>query len=264
MALLETRGLTARYGDFQALFGVDVRLEEGETVAIIGANGAGKTTLMRSITGVLRGASDEICHKGVSIGHLMPDTIMKRGIVMVPEGRRLFPSLTVEENLLIGGQHKGGRDLGDRIDGFISRFTGGPNPMQLAAGHDGSGVWSLDAIYALFPVLKERRHNPGTALSGGQQQMVAIGRALMSNPEILLCDEISLGLAPVVIRDIYAALPKIKEAGTSVIVVEQDIGQALKVADRVYCMMEGRITLEGRPDQISRDDIHAAYFGAPA
>lgn len=264
MALLETRGLVAHYGDFQALFGVDIRLDEGETVAIIGANGAGKTTLMRAITGILRGAPDQIRHKGVPIGHLMPDTIMKRGVVMVPEGRRLFPSLSVEENLVIGGQHKGGRDFGDRIDSLLSRLTGAPDPMVMSAGHDGSGRWTLDTIYELFPILKDRRHSPGTALSGGQQQMVAIGRALMSNPEVLLCDEISLGLAPVVIRDIYAALPRIKEAGTSVVVVEQDISQALKVADRVYCMMEGRVTLEGRPSEISRDDIHAAYFGAPA
>jgi branched-chain amino acid transport system ATP-binding protein len=263
-ALLETRGLTARYGDFQALFGVDIRLERGETVAIIGANGAGKTTLMRSITGVLRNAPGQILHKGVEIGALPADTIMKRGIAMVPEGRKLFPSLSVEENLLIGGQHKGGRDLGDRIDGFISRFTGGPNPMDLAAGHDGSGHWTLDTVYQLFPILRERRNNPGTALSGGQQQMVAIGRALMSNPEVLLCDEISLGLAPVVIKDIYKALPKIKDSGASVIVVEQDIGQALAVADRVYCIMEGRVTLEGRPADISREAIHAAYFGEPA
>lgn len=263
-AFLETRGLTAFYGDFQALFGVDLRLERGETVAIIGANGAGKTTLMRSITGVLRNGADQILHKGTAIGHLPADTIMKRGIAMVPEGRRLFPSLSVEENLIIGGQHKGGRDLGDRIDGFLSRFTGRPNPMELAAGHDGTGPWSLDAVYDLFPILRERRNTPGTALSGGQQQMVAIGRALMSNPDILLCDEISLGLAPVVIRDIYAALPRIKETGASIIIVEQDIGQALKVADRVYCMMEGRVTLEGRPAEITREDIHAAYFGAPA
>ena len=147
---------------------------------------------------------------------------------------------------------------------FLSRFTGGPNPMELAAGHDGKGHWTLETVYDLFPILRERRYSPGTALSGGQQQMVAIGRALMSNPDVLLCDEISLGLAPVVIRDIYKALPKIRESGASVIVVEQDITQALAVADRVYCMMEGRVTLEGRPDAISREDIHAAYFGAPA
>jgi branched-chain amino acid transport system ATP-binding protein len=264
MALLETRGLTARYGDFQALFGVDTRLDPGETVAIIGANGAGKTTLMRSITGVLKNAPAEILHKGVEIGHLPADTIMKRGIAMVPEGRRLFPSLTVEENLVIGGQNSRGSDLGDRIDSFFSRFTGGPDPLALTAGRGGEGHWTLDTVYDLFPILRERRNSPGTALSGGQQQMVAIGRALMSNPEVLLCDEISLGLAPVVIRDIYAALPKIRASGASVIVVEQDIGQALAVSDRVYCMMEGRVTLEGRPSDISRDDIHAAYFGAAA
>jgi branched-chain amino acid transport system ATP-binding protein len=263
-ALLETRGLTAFYGDFQALFGVDFRLDRGETIAIIGANGAGKTTFMRSITGVLRNEAAQILHKGMQIGHLPPDTIMKRGIAMVPEGRRLFPSLSVEENLIIGGQHKGGRDFGDRIDGFFSRFTGRPNPMELAGGHDGTGPWSLEAVYDLFPILRERRRSPGTALSGGQQQMVAIGRALMSNPDILLCDEISLGLAPVVIKDIYAVLPRIKETGASIIIVEQDIGQALKVADRVYCMMEGRVTLHGRPSDLTRDDIHAAYFGVRA
>ncbi len=263
-ALVETRGLTAHYGDFQALFGVDIRLDRGETIAIIGANGAGKTTLMRSLSGVLTNDPAMILHNGAEAGALPADTIMKRGIAMVPEGRKLFPSLTVEENLVIGGQHKGGQDMGDRIDGFIARMTGRPDPAELTGDHDGSGYWSLETIYELFPILAERRHNPGTALSGGQQQMVAIGRALMSNPDVLLCDEISLGLAPVVIKDIYAALPKIKESGASVIVVEQDIGQALNVADRVYCMMEGRVTLTGRPDEISRDEIHDAYFGAAA
>ena len=264
MALLETRDLTAHYGDFQALFGIDIRLLPGETVAIIGANGAGKSTLLRSIAGVLKNAPAQILHKDAEIGHLTSDTIMKRGIAMVPEGRKLFPSLSVEENLIIGGQHKGGPDLGDRIDSFVSRVTGKPDPGEMASGHDGTGYWSLDTVFDLFPILKDRRRNPSTALSGGQQQMVAIGRALMSNPDILLCDEISLGLAPVVIRDLYAAMPKIKENGASVIVVEQDISQALDVSDRVYCMMEGRVTLEGRPSEISREEIHAAYFGATA
>jgi branched-chain amino acid transport system ATP-binding protein len=157
---------------------------------------------------------------------------MKRGIAMVPEGRRLFQSLSVEENLLIGGY-----------------------------GRTGSGRWSLKTLYELFPILGERRANPSTSLSGGQQQMVAIGRALMSNPKLLLCDEVSLGLAPVVIRDIYAALPAIKAEGTSIIVVEQDIVQAMKVSDRVYCFSEGRMTLSGSPGTLSREDIHAAYFG---
>ncbi|WP_404862675.1 ABC transporter ATP-binding protein [Georhizobium sp. MAB10] len=232
MALLSTHGLTAHYGQFQALFGVDIELGEGECVAIIGANGAGKTTLMRSISGVLRNAPASVRLRGEEIGALPADEVMKRGISMVPEGRRLFPSLSVEENLLIGGQVR-----------------------------KGSGYWTLERIYALFPILAERRRNPGTALSGGQQQMVAIGRALMANPDVLLCDEISLGLAPVVIKDIYKAVPLIRETGASMIVVEQDIGQALKVADRVYCMMEGRVTLSGRPEELTREAIHAAYFG---
>ena len=233
--MLETRGLTASYGQFKALFGIDLRVEAGECVAIIGANGAGKTTLLRSITGVLRNAPGMVLHRGEEIGALPADRVMQRGIAMVPEGRRLFPSLSVEENLLIGGQ--------------VRR---------------GSGHWSLEAIYRLFPILKERRQSPGTALSGGQQQMVAIGRALMSNPELLLCDEISLGLAPVVIRDIYAALPTIRATGAAVVLVEQDIGRALSVADRVYCLMEGRVTLTGRASEITREAIHAAYFGEAA
>ncbi|RDJ10464.1 ABC transporter ATP-binding protein [Rhizobium grahamii] len=233
MALLETHALTASYGDFQALFGVEIGLDEGETLAIIGANGAGKTTLMRSLSGVLKNEPDSIRYRGEAIGALGAPDVMARGIAMVPEGRRLFPSLTVEENLLVG-----------------------------TYGRKTSGPWALDSIYALFPILKERRRSPATALSGGQQQMVAIGRALMSNPDVLLCDEISLGLAPVVVRDIYAAFPRIRETGAAIIIVEQDIAQALKVSDRVYCMMEGRITLSGKPCDLDRDAIHKAYFGA--
>jgi branched-chain amino acid transport system ATP-binding protein len=236
MSLLTTRGLTANYGDFQALFGVDIELGKGETIAIIGANGAGKTTLMRSISGVLRNAPEMVTLDDKPIGALPADEIVGLGIAMVPEGRKLFPSLSVEENLQIGAYGSTGK----------------------------GGYWTLDRIYGLFPILKEKRSLPATSLSGGQQQMVSIGRALMSNPGVLLCDEISLGLAPVVIRDIYAALPQIQEAGAAVIVVEQDIGQAMKVADRVYCMMEGRITLTGTPDVLSRDAIHDAYFGAAA
>ena len=233
--MLETRGLTANYGQFRALFGVDITVAAGECVAIIGANGAGKSTLMRSITGVIGNEPGMVLHRGEPIGALSSAEIMKRGIAMVPEGRRLFPSLTVEENLLVGGQ---------------ARKVPGP--------------WSLDAVYDLFPILRDRRRSPGTALSGGQQQMVAIGRALMSNPELLLCDEISLGLAPVVIRDIYAALPRIREGGAAIVLVEQDIGKALAVANRVYCMMEGRVTLAARAAEVTREDIHSAYFGVAA
>jgi branched-chain amino acid transport system ATP-binding protein len=232
MALLSTRDLIAFYGDFQALFGIDTRVEEGETVAIIGANGAGKSTFLRSIAGLIPVPSESVCFDDRPIGALPVTAIAKLGISLIPEGRRLFPSLTVQENLLIGSY-----------------------------GRAAPGAWSLDAVFALFPVLAERRHTPSTALSGGQQQMVAIGRALMSNPRLLLCDEISLGLAPIVINDIYNALPKIKASGITVVLVEQDIVRALSAADRVYCFQEGRLSLSGHPAALTREQIHAAYFG---
>ncbi len=231
--MLETRGLTAFYGDFQALYGIDAALGEGETVAIIGANGAGKSTFLKAITGLLPCPPDAVRLEGAAIGGMAPARITRLGISLVPEGRKLFPSLSVEENLLIGA---------------YGRATG--------------GYWNLARIYALFPILAERRRVPGTSLSGGQQQMAAIGRALMANPRVLLCDEISLGLAPIVIRDIYNAIPAIKAQGTSILLVEQDIVQALAVADRVYCFQEGRISLAGRPHELTREHIHAAYFGA--
>ena len=230
--MLETRGLTAFYGDFQALYGIDASLGAGETVAIIGANGAGKSTFLKAITGLLPSPPDAVRLAGAAIGGMAPARITRLGISLVPEGRKLFPSLTVEENLLIG-----------------------------AYGRAPGGYWTLERVYALFPILAERRRVPGTSLSGGQQQMAAIGRALMANPRVLLCDEISLGLAPIVIRDIYNAIPAIKAQGTSILLVEQDIVQALAVADRVYCFQEGRVSLAGRPGEISREQIHAAYFG---
>jgi branched-chain amino acid transport system ATP-binding protein len=230
--LLETRGLVARYGDFQALYGIDLVLEEGETVAIIGANGAGKSTFLKAIAGLVGAAPESVMFAGRPISGLAAAEIMRLGISLVPEGRRLFPSLSVEENLLIG-----------------------------AYGRREARYWSLPRIYDLFPALLQRRHAPSHALSGGEQQMTAIGRALMSNPRVLLCDEVSLGLAPIVIRDIYAALPRIKASGASIILVEQDIVQALQAANRVYCFQEGRVSLEGRPGELSRDQIHAAYFG---
>jgi len=234
MALLETRGLTAFYGDFQALYGIDTCLEAGETLAIIGANGAGKSTYLRAIAGLIERAPESVVFDGEPIGRLGAAAIMRRGIAMVPEGRRLFPSLSVAENLLIG------------------RYA-----------RETPGYWTLDTVHALFPILEERGASPSLTLSGGEQQMAAIGRALMSNPRLLLCDEISLGLAPIVIRDIYRALPRIKEAGASVVLVEQDIAQAMQVADRVYCFQEGRLSLAGRPADLTRDEIHAAYFGGP-
>jgi branched-chain amino acid transport system ATP-binding protein len=233
MALLKTHRLTAFYGDFQALYGIDLELNAGETLAIIGANGAGKSTFLKTVTGLLAAEPGGVVLEGRPIGGLLPAEIVRLGISLVPEGRRLFPSLSVEENLRIG-----------------------------AYGRRQTGYWSLDRIYELFPALIGRREAPSQTLSGGEQQMAAIGRALMSNPRVLLCDEISLGLAPVVIRRIYAALPRIKAQGTSVILVEQDIVQALQVADRVYCFQEGRMSLTGRPAELDRERIHTAYFGA--
>ena len=232
MALLETQDLTAFYGNFQALFGINITLNQGETLAIIRANGAGKSSLLRTISGVLKSPAESILLEGKPIGHLDADEITTLGIAMIPEGRRLFPSLSVEENLEIG-----------------------------AYSNKQAGYWNLNNVYGLFPALKKKRNQPGTSLSGGEQQMVAMGRALMSNPRVLLCDEISLGLAPVVIKNLYEAFPEIKNSGASLIIVEQDIVQAMKVSDRVCCMMEGNITLSGTPDELSMDMIHAAYFG---
>jgi branched-chain amino acid transport system ATP-binding protein len=229
--LLDVRALTAFYGDFQALFGVSIAVARGAVVAIIGANGAGKSTLLKSIAGLMPARRDAIVLDGEPIGDLPAHRVVARGIALVPEGRRLFPSLSVEENLLIGGQLR--------------------RP----------GPWTLARVYDLFPALAELRHLPSTALSGGQQQMAAIGRALMSNPKLLLCDEISLGLAPTVIRDIYQQLPSVVDEGTSLVIVEQDVVQASKAAQRVYCLQEGRVALEADTAIVTREDIFAAYFG---
>jgi len=230
-ALLSLQALNAHYGDFQALYGVNLTVEPGEVVAVIGANGAGKTTMLRSIAGLLRNASEAIRWKEQPIGALRADQVAALGIALVPEGRLLFPSLSVEENLIIGGQ------LGRK------------------------GPWSLQRVYDLFPILKERRHQQSTSLSGGQQQMVAIGRALMANPELVLMDEISLGLAPVIIRQIYEALPGIVGEGLTAVIVEQDIAKALSVSQRVYCLQEGRVSLEGQSQTVPREEITRAYFG---
>lgn len=229
--LLVIDNLDAFYGDFKALFGISMQVRTGQVVAIIGANGAGKSTLMRCISGMMSTSRTAIRFQDEEIGGMPAYQMLSRGIAMVPEGRRLFPSLSVEENLIIGGQ--------------IGR----------------KGSWNLNRIYELFPMLFERRHHPATTLSGGQQQMVAIGRALMSNPVLLLCDELSLGLAPIVVREIYGHLRTIISEGTSAVVVEQDIMQALKISDHVYCMQEGRIALEGPAATVTREDIAAAYFG---
>jgi branched-chain amino acid transport system ATP-binding protein len=229
--LLAVRNLDAFYGDFQALFGLSMELKAGEAVAVIGANGAGKSTLLMSIAGMLRAGPDAIVFDGARIGGMPAHAVAARGIALVPEGRQLFASLSVQENLLIGGQLK--------------------RP----------GPWNLQSIYKLFPMLAERRHMPSTTLSGGEQQMVAIARGLMSNPKLLLCDEISLGLAPIVVRDIYARLSAIANEGISLVLVEQDIVQALRATQRVYCLQEGRVALTGVAKDLTREAIAAAYFG---
>jgi branched-chain amino acid transport system ATP-binding protein len=231
VTLLATHGLSARYGDAQALFGIDFRLEPGEVVAIIGANGAGKSTFMKALTGLVRAPREQVTFEDEPIGGLAPAEIVRRGIALVPEGRRLFPSLSVEENLRMGATAKR------------------------------AGPWQLERVYALFPVLRDKRTQPSTALSGGQQQMVAIGRALMGNPKVLLCDELSLGLAPVVIHEIYAAVPALCAEGMTLVVVEQDVALAQRVSRRVYCFQEGRVALEGMSAALTREQISQAYFG---
>ena len=230
--LLDVRSLDAFYSDFQALFGASLNVMAGEVVAVIGANGGGKSTLLNCVAGLIPSRREAILFDGEPIGDVPAHAVVGRGIALVPEGRRLFSSLSVEENLLIGGQ--------------LGR----------------TGPWSLSRIYELFPALWERRYAPSALLSGGEQQMVAIARALMSNPKLLLCDEISLGLAPIVVRELYARVPSILAEGSSLVIVEQDIVQALRVANRIYCLQEGRVALTGSAATLTRDAISAAYFGA--
>jgi branched-chain amino acid transport system ATP-binding protein len=237
--LLSTHHLQARYGDFQALFDIDFQIVAGEVVALIGANGAGKSTLLRSLTGLLSVSRPMVQLADEAIGGLAPHEIVRRGVTMVPEGRRLFTGMSVEDNLRVA------------ID--QSRA------LKLPAAAD---TWTLERLYALFPVLRDKRRAPAESLSGGQQQMVAIGRALLLQPRVLLCDELSLGLAPKVVREIHQALPQIAATGTAIVLVEQDVGLAQASSKRLYCMLEGRITLQGASAGVSREAIAQAYFGA--
>ncbi|MBV8617679.1 MAG: ABC transporter ATP-binding protein [Curvibacter sp.] len=231
MALLETRGLCSHYGDLQALFDLSLGLEEGAVTALIGANGAGKSTLIQLLCGLQPASRGEVFYEGRPVQGLGAERMARLGVAVVPEGRLLFPSLNVEENLRMGA-HCGRR-----------------------------GPWALDSVYALFPVLREFRLRPATSLSGGQQQMVSIGRALMANPRLLLCDELSLGLAPVVIEQIYRSLAQLRDQGLSMLIVEQDVGRACRLADRVHCLLKGRLTLSGAPEGLSPERIAQAYFG---
>jgi branched-chain amino acid transport system ATP-binding protein len=231
VSLLSVRSLDAFYGDFQALFGVSLDVGDGETVAVIGSNGSGKSTFLKAVAGVLPVPPTAVHFAGAAVGGRPAHEVAALGIVLVPEGRKIFPSLSVEENLLIGAY----------------RVRPGP--------------WTLARIYDLFPVLGERRHQPGTNLSGGEQQMLAIGRGLMANPKLLLVDEISLGLAPRVVKHLYEVLTTVTAEGMTMVVVEQDISQVLQIAHRVYCFRKGTVSLAGRPAELSRARIAAAYFG---
>jgi branched-chain amino acid transport system ATP-binding protein len=229
--LLEVRDLTVQHGQLVAVHGVSLRVFPGEVYAIIGANGAGKTTLLRTIAGLKRPASGSILLDGADVTRQRTERRVAAGIGMVPEGRRLFASLTVEENLLVG------------------------------ASYARPGPWTMPRVYELFGWMAQRRGQRATQLSGGEQQAVAIARALLANPRLLLLDELSLGLAPVVVRQIYGLLPELLAAGVTVLLVEQDVSQALRVAARIHCLLEGRTTLQGPPGDLTAERIEDAYFG---
>jgi branched-chain amino acid transport system ATP-binding protein len=230
LSLLQVDALDCRYGLLQAVRGVSFEVAQGKTLALIGANGAGKTTLLRSVAGAHRPHGGRVLLDGVDVTHLAPHRRVEQGIALVPEGRRLFPGLTVEENLRVSAGKRRGR-------------------------------WSVQSVLEVFPLLQPRLHLVAASLSGGEQQAVAIGRALMSNPRLLLLDEVSLGLAPVVVDSVYRSLAGIIAEGATVVLVEQDLTRALNVADRVVCMLEGRVVLEGEAKALDRDAVVNAYFG---
>ena len=231
MSLLRVEAVDAHYGDLQALYGVQLSVEEGETFGIIGANGAGKSTLLNVIAGLEPCSAGRILFNEREVQGLPANVRVGMGISLVPEGRHVFPSLTVRENLLVGA--------------YLRR----------------PGPWTVEKVFELLPLLIKRADQPAGLLSGGEQQALAIGRGLMSNPSILLLDEVSLGLAPIVVREFYGALKSIVAAGITVVIVEQDIGQVMRVADSVACFLEGRLVLSGRPSDLRREQITKAYFG---
>ena len=231
MSLLTVESLDARHGLLQAVRDVSLELSEGETLALVGANGAGKTTLLRTIAGAHRPATGRVLFDGRDVTSWSAHKRVRAGITLVPEGRRLFTNLTVEENL------------------------------ALAARAGRPGRWTAETVYETFPMLEPLRRRRAGRLSGGEQQATAIGRALMTNPRVLLLDEVSLGLAPVAVEGVYASLRSLIERGTTILLVEQDLSRALSVADRVACMLEGRIVLEGAAAEMTREQVVEAYFG---
>jgi branched-chain amino acid transport system ATP-binding protein len=229
--LLAVEDVSVFYEKFRAINHIDVTVGAGEIVSIIGANGAGKSTLLKAIIGQADRVEGNINYAGEAIVGRSTEAIVASGIMLVPEGRRLFPSLSVEENLGLGW------DVGRK------------------------GEIGFADIWRLFPVLEDRRRQKAGSLSGGQQQMVALGRALLANPRLLLCDEISLGLAPLVVNELYTLIPQIKARGIGILIVEQDIERSLSVADRFYCLLEGSVSLSGRPGDVPRDLVTKHYFG---
>lgn len=230
--MLSVSGLSAYYGDLKAVNSVSLEVGKGEVVALVGANGAGKSTLMKALAGIHHQVEGEVSFGGRDITTLQDVDRVSLGISLVPEGRRLFGSLTVKENLVVGAASK--------------------RP----------GNWDLGSVVEVFPMLQPLLNRNAMQLSGGQQQAVAIGRALMSNPKLLLLDEVSLGLAPIVVDELYNALQPVLDEGLSVVLVEQDLGRAFKSASRLVCILEGQIVLEGKSDELTRDQVSAAYFGA--
>jgi len=231
---IQVDGINVYYNDFHALWDISLEVDRGEVVSIIGSNGSGKSTLLNTLAGQLNPKTGGISYFGEPIGGLPPHETVARGMSLVPEGRRVFPRLTVFENLFMGS--------------YIPRSR--KNREK-----------SLDNVYELFPRLKERHSQMANTLSGGEQQMLAIGRALMSEPKVLLCDEISLGLAPIIIKGIYQKIKQINELGLTIILVEQDITRSLKAADRAYVMLEGKVVLEGKPADLTEDKVKNAYLG---
>ncbi len=229
--ILTVNHLSTGYGDFQALFDVSLALEKNTVLGLVGANGAGKSTLFKAILGLLPRTRDMVSFRGQPIGDRKTEDLPRLGLALVPEGRRLFRSLSVEENLMVAAEH--GR-----------------------AGH-----WTPKRVFELFPILGEKRRQAATSLSGGQQQMAAIGRALVANPDVILFDEISLGLAPIVVNDVYAALPEINASGISAIVVEQDVDRVRRLAHSLVCLSEGRVVLSGLARDFTKAQLTAAYFG---
>ncbi len=231
MTLLAVEGLHVRHGLLEAVRDVTFAVGEGEILALVGANGAGKTTLLRAIAGAHAPAAGRIVLDGSDITSVRAHRRVGLGVALVPEGRRLFTELTVEENLLVASHRR--------------------RP----------GPWSVDAVLAAFPMLAARRKARASSLSGGEQQATAIGRALMTNPRLLLLDEVSLGLAPAAVGDVYRSLARLIETGATIVLVEQDLSRALSVATRVSCMLEGEIVLEGPATAITREQVVEAYFG---